>query len=147
MKSIPQHLSLSNEHYTPPSIIEKARLTMGSIDIDPASCELANTLVRANQFYTKEDDGLIKRWRRNVFLNPPGGKTKNKSNQAIWLREAVNRYLCSEIDQLIFISFNIESLRHCGDLLEGNHVCVPKERLKYYSEYAAGDLKEGQMEW
>ena len=44
---------------------------MGSIDLDPASSEIANRTVKAPNFYTKEDGGLDKPWTGNIFLNPP----------------------------------------------------------------------------
>jgi phage N-6-adenine-methyltransferase len=71
------HVSLNsgeNEWYTPPEIIDAARSAMGSIDLDPASCETAQENVRAKRYFTLEDDGLSKKWRGNVWLNPPYGK-------------------------------------------------------------------------
>jgi phage N-6-adenine-methyltransferase len=71
------HVSLNsgeNEWYTPPEIVEAARSAMGSIDLDPASCETAQANVRAKRYFTIGDDGLSKKWRGNVWLNPPYGK-------------------------------------------------------------------------
>ncbi len=60
------------EYYTPPEVIEAAReLFGGVIDLDPASCKVANSVVKARRCYTKEQDGLTKQWRGNVWLNPP----------------------------------------------------------------------------
>ena len=42
------------EWYTPPYIIEKAKLVLGTIDLDPASCEYANRTVGASKIYTAE---------------------------------------------------------------------------------------------
>lgn len=63
-----------NEWYTPPEIIEAASDVMGSIDLDPASCETAQSNVKAKRFYTADDDGLSKKWTGNVWLNPPYSK-------------------------------------------------------------------------
>jgi len=61
----------NNEWYTPFELLESVRVVMGSIDTDPASSELANTVVKADTFYTIEDSGLDKEWHGNVFMNPP----------------------------------------------------------------------------
>lgn len=60
-----------NEWYTPPEYIEAARKAMGSIDTDPASSEFANKYIKAKKYFTKENDGLKKKWEGNVWLNPP----------------------------------------------------------------------------
>jgi phage N-6-adenine-methyltransferase len=59
------------EWYTPKNIIDAARNTMGSIDLDPASSSIANQTVMAKKYYTKEDDGLKQPWYGNIWLNPP----------------------------------------------------------------------------
>lgn len=70
------HISASgeNEWYTPSAYIEAARQAMGSIDLDPASCELAQETVKAGRYYAIADDGLACEWNGNVWLNPPYSK-------------------------------------------------------------------------
>jgi hypothetical protein len=61
-----------NEWFTPARYIEAAREVMGSIDLDPASCAEAQTIVKAEAFLTKDDDALTREWGGpHVFLNPP----------------------------------------------------------------------------
>lgn len=61
----------NNEWYTPPDFIERARRVMGAIDLDPASCEIANRTVGATAYYSAADNGLTKTWRGRVWMNPP----------------------------------------------------------------------------
>ena len=68
-----RHSSSTPEHYTPVEVVEAARNTLGIIDLDPASCQAANRVVRATRYFTRDDNGFIQPWHGRVFLNPPGG--------------------------------------------------------------------------
>lgn len=61
----------SDEWYTPAEYIELARRLMGTIDVDPASNEIAQRTVKAATYYTKTTNGLIRDWPGKVWLNPP----------------------------------------------------------------------------
>jgi hypothetical protein len=65
--------SLSAEWYTPAPYVEAAREVLGTIDLDPASCELANRTVKAARFFDAGADGLTRAWYGRVWLNPPYG--------------------------------------------------------------------------
>jgi phage N-6-adenine-methyltransferase len=56
---------------TPPEYVKLARLILGDIDLDPASEECFQLNIKANKFYTAEDDGLTKPWKGRVWCNPP----------------------------------------------------------------------------
>jgi DNA N-6-adenine-methyltransferase (Dam) len=66
--------SESVEWYTPEKYIASARVVLGDIDLDPASCESANKVVRAGTYFTIDQDGLKADWFGRVWLNPPYGK-------------------------------------------------------------------------
>lgn len=96
-----RHGNLKGEYewYTPEPLIEAARLVMGGIDLDPASTDHAQTIVRAAQFFTEDDDGLAQHWSGRVFLNPPFAHPTVKHfadkllrsgsvTQAVWLSNA-----------------------------------------------------------
>lgn len=97
----------SNEWYTPPRYLVAARAVMGHIDLDPASCELANETVQANQIYTKHQNGLQQRWFGNVWLNPPFGRCQTpgqKTNQGLWIKKLVHEYQSGHIQQAILLT-------------------------------------------
>jgi hypothetical protein len=66
---------VSNEWFTPARYIEAARLVLGGIDLDPASCAEANQTVKATRYFTEADNGLMQHWSGHVWLNPPYGRT------------------------------------------------------------------------
>ena len=68
------------EWYTPWNIIECARQLMGSIDLDPFSCEKANQRPEgklANMYFAVDDDPLNRPWAGNVWMNHPFGRKFN----------------------------------------------------------------------
>jgi len=65
------HQTGDYEWYSPREVVEAARDVLGGIDLDPASCDVANDVVQAAQIYTVDDDGLNQPWRGRVYLNPP----------------------------------------------------------------------------
>lgn len=95
----------SNEWYTPARYVEAAREVMGGIDLDPASCEMANRTVKAKRYYTIEDNGLNKEWKaKNVWLNPPYGSTEGDSNIKLFTCRLLDEYKLGNIEQAILLS-------------------------------------------
>ena len=48
----------NNEWYTPQKYIEAARRVLGCIDLDPASCPYANQTVKAEHFFSIDNDSM-----------------------------------------------------------------------------------------
>lgn len=65
------HNSGENEWYTPAEYIEAARMVLGDIDLDPASNDTANQIVKAGQIFTADEGGLEQQWDGRVWMNPP----------------------------------------------------------------------------
>ena len=63
--------SASENWYTPPAHMVPVREVLGGIDVDPASCALANETVQAAKYYDIDADGLAHDWPGRVFMNPP----------------------------------------------------------------------------
>lgn len=100
------HSSESNEWYTPLPFIDAGRELMGSIDLDPASCEEANLVVGANKIFTITDDGFAQEWFGNVFLNPPYGYfngIRGVSSAGAWSNSLLERYNRGEINSGILV--------------------------------------------
>ena len=143
---IPQHSCANCNWVTPPSIVDAARETMGGkIDLDPASTiEVNKFSIRASQCFTPDDDGLTEKWKGSVFLNPPGGKTSNRSNQKIWLEKLEHEWSEGDVDEAVFCAFNLEIIRMLPDMLRFPH-CIPDQRIRYWS-VIDGHLREGQWQ-
>ncbi len=116
------------DYYTPPQYVESARRVMGGIDLDPASCEEANKVVRARVFYTESDDGLKQEWTGNVFMNPPW------SGQAEpFIRALLQHYRAGLVRQaVVLVSASYVDRRYMRTMMESFPLCLTDHRIKYY---------------
>lgn len=117
----------NNEWYTPADYIEAAREVMGSIDIDPASNDIAQETVKAAVYYTAETNGLDKEWRGNVWMNPP------------YASDLIGKFIdklvgeLPNIEQAIVLVNNATETEWFGKLISlASAVCFPRSRVKFY---------------
>jgi len=117
-----------NEWHTPPEYIAAARETMGEIDCDPASIEIANRIVKAKKFYTAQDDGLKQKWGKRVWMNPPYAQPLI----AEFCEAVTARYESGEIEQACVLVNNATETAWFQQMLEGaTAVCFIRGRIKF----------------
>lgn len=116
------------ENYTPAPIMEKVRIVLGKIDLDPASCEMAQETVQAEKYYTQEEDGLSESWSGCVFLNPPYGMPQ--------IREFTDKLIESlpNIESAILLTNDQTDTKwwqKCA--INAQVICFPSGRISFYT--------------
>lgn len=116
------------EWYTPKLYVEAARKTMGSIDLDPASCKTANKTVKAKKYYNQEDNGLGEPWYGNVFLNPP----YKAKDVAAFVSKLCDDVATENVEQAVLLTNNAtdaqwwhRAARECAA------ICLTKGRISF----------------
>lgn len=138
------HNSGQNEWYTPACYIEAARAVMGGIDCDPASSDLANKTVRADEYFTAEQDGLKQPWGRRCWMNPPYAQPLIAQFSAAM----VEKYESGEVEQGIMLVNNATDTEWCQGLMEAaSAVCFVRRRIKFIDMdgNASGAPLQGQI--
>jgi DNA N-6-adenine-methyltransferase Dam len=125
--------SKSNDWYTPQPYISAVRSILGHIDLDPASCALANTVVQADRFYTEADDGLNKPWFGRIYLNPPYAGLGPK-----FVKKLIAEYESGNVAEAILL---VNS--HCTDSkwfkqLFNYVLCFTDHRSKFWNQDGIG---------
>lgn len=144
-KKVTVHVSNNSgkyEWHTPPKFIEAARKVMGSIDLDPASSEIGNKIIRAETIYTKEKNGLEHPWYGNIWMNPP----YNNSLVDDFTRKLVNEL--SNINQACVLVNNATETKWFQNImLKCDMICFVKSRIKFLdiNGEATGSSLQGQV--
>lgn len=134
----------SNEWYTPSYLMLPIRDVLGGIDLDPASCAIANNVVRADEYYDQADDGLTLPWAGNIYLNPP------YSNPLPWVEKLLKEFALGNVVQAILLVNTANSPQWACLLWQSyHHVCLLNSRIKFWRpdrpEGKTGD--RDQMLW
>lgn len=114
------------ENYTPVAVIDKVKTVLGGIDLDPASCEIAQEVVKAKTYYTVDDDGLNKPWKGRVFLNPPYGMPliRDFTDKLVDELPAITAAILLTNDQT-------DTLWWQKSATNANLICLPQGRLHF----------------
>lgn len=118
------------EWYTPEEIVEAARSVMGGIDLDPSSCEFANQIVKAERFFTEEQNGLEQEWAGRVFVNPPFAHPTVK----FFAEKLMDSFGSGSVDEAIWLSNACVDVGWWHDLASLGMVCFHRGRIKFYGE-------------
>lgn len=117
----------SYEWYTPREYIEAARLVLGTIDLDPASSNKAQTVIKAKKYYTKENDGLAHSWFGRIWLNPP----YNMPLIADFINRAIKDYESGQIQSAIILTNNSTDT-NWFHLLLNFPICFTRRRIPFW---------------
>lgn len=129
-----------NEWYTPTQYIDSARVVMGKIDLDPASSEAANRVIKAKKYYDEKINGLNQKWFGSIWMNPPYSQPL--------INDFINKLETESYDQAVVLVNNATETRWGQKLLELSHaVCFHTSRIRFVSpEGEVGDAPlQGQM--
>ena len=101
------------EWYTPDEYLQAARDVLGRIDLDPASSVMAQEKVRADRFFTIEDNGLRQEWHGNVWLNPPYAQP----NIALFASKMVAEFRSGRVKAAVMLTHNFTDTKWFHELL------------------------------
>ncbi len=127
--------SESNEWYTPEWVFDLVR-QLGTIGLDPASNDIAQQWIRADKYYTIDDDGMSLCWATpgGLWLNPPYGTKGNGNHGASeWILEAIRCYCQGDFPWAVLLvkgdSKGVKELERCAVS------CEPFQRISFVSPF------------
>lgn len=124
---------------TPDDIIEAAREVLGAIDLDPATNPSAQERIQASRHFTKDDDGLSKRWSGRVWLNPP------YSDPAPWVGLLLEGYERGDIEASVVLVNACTDTAWFLPFLERFPVCFVRRRVRFlYGGVRGGPARQPQ---
>jgi phage N-6-adenine-methyltransferase len=123
------HNSGNNEWYTPEEYIQAARSVLGRIDLDPATSEIANKVVQADEFYTVQDDGLAQHWTGKVWMNPPYASDLVGK----FAEKLIEHYHLNDVTEAIVLVNNATETGWFQRMAQyATCVCFPRTRVKFW---------------
>ena len=132
---------MEGDFYTHPSIVSAARVAMGSIDLNPASCMEANRVVQATQFFGAKRTELLHSWHGNVWINPPFGSWREE-----WTPKLISEWQSGRVNQVCALASTraITAQGFHPIVAHASAVWVGYGRLRFWGP-KAGEPDEGHV--
>lgn len=115
--------SASCEWGTPARLFEKLN-SIFNFNLDPCAT-LENA--KCKMYFTKNDDGLSKKWFGRVFCNPPYGRDISK-----WVNKAHDEFYCGNCEAVVLLLPSRTDTRYFHDYILGkSEIIFLRGRLKF----------------
>jgi len=118
-----------NEWFTPQKYFSLVREALGAIDLDPATHEDAQAMIKATRYFTKADNGLEQEWRGRVWLNPPYAPPLIDQFVAKMIAELQAKHVMAAI--MLTHSYTSSSWYQLA-LSFTDAICFASERVRFY---------------
>jgi phage N-6-adenine-methyltransferase len=84
----------TDEWETPPAFVDQLEAEFGRFTLDP--CARAET-AKAEEYYSKEDNGLVQPWDGRVYVNPP------YSDPGPWVQKAIDEVAFGQVEHILLL--------------------------------------------
>ena len=132
----------NDEWHTPKYVLDVVKSVLGKIDLDPCSNDIANKVVNAKHYFTKNKNALQQEWFGKVFMNPPF----SSGLQGKLLAKAINQYNIGNVSELIILT-NSGTDTGWNQLLKGGiqAYTIGRIRFNYPNGDRSGSPSRGQV--
>ena len=133
---LPSRIRTGDDYYTPDEYMECIRAALGGhIDLDPASHVVANRVVKAKRFYTKDQNGLLQPWAGRVYLNPPF------SSWPEWVPKVLSEVASGSVQEIVCLgAIRTITAQYFQPLLDRNDAfCIIRGRRGFWGIQTEND--------
>lgn len=122
---------VNDQYFTPEHLIRAVKQVLGTIELDPASCKLANRTVQAKEIYTASDNGLERMWFGKVFCNPPSKAGDPTAKPHLWAKRMALEYETQGITEGLLLVKSVLGYKWYEQLYQDYWVCHLRERPEF----------------
>lgn len=131
-----------DEWHTPPEYIEAARQVLGEIELDPATNETAQAQIKANCYFTKDDNGLERAWAGNVWMNPPYSYPKVER----FIDKLISEFNQGNVPEAIVLVNNSSDTKWFHKLIDQFPACFTRGRVQFWHpDHKGFATRQGQV--
>ena len=112
--------------------MDRVRVVLGAIDLDPASSRVAQKTVKAKRYFSEIEDALSREWHGRIFMNPP----YYRDDMPRFVEKLIGEFRAGRICQAIALVHSLTDPSWFHDLAAcASAICFTRGRIPFVSPY------------